>query len=131
MKYFEKLKGLVMALNHQITQEDIDTGILIINNETQGICDLVLDCEDDLLIIEQAIFPIKNDNPDTYKSILKMNRRLVHGAFVLNTLPQGDIITFRDTLQLENLDSNELEASLHSLTLALVENLDEILSIAG
>ena len=120
-----------MALEHEITQEIPDQGLFIINNESAGICDLVLDCEDGLLVIEQAIFPIKNDRPALYKSVLQMNRNLIHGAFVVNTLPQGDIISFRDTLQLENLDSNELEASLNSLAFALIENLNEILALAN
>jgi hypothetical protein len=131
MNYFEKLKTFIMALDHEISQEDAEANILVINNERAGICDLILDCEDDLLIIEQAIFPVKNDSPELYESILKMNRRLIHGAFVLNTLPQGDIISFRDTLQLENLDCNELEGSLNSLAFALVENLNEILRLAN
>jgi hypothetical protein len=131
MNYFEKLKTFVMELDHEITQEDAAAGILVINNERAGICDLILDCEGDLLIIEQAIFPVKKESTALYESILKMNRRFIHGAFVLNTLPQGDIISFRDTLQLENLDSNELEASLNSLAFALVENLNEILRLAN
>ncbi len=131
MNYFSKLKSLVLDLEHFISQENEADGILVINNETRGICDLILDCEDDILILEQAIFPVKKDDPKTYQKLLQMNRGLVHGAFVLNSLPQGDVIVFRDTLQLKTLDANELEGSLNALTFALVENLNEIISMAS
>jgi hypothetical protein len=39
----------------------------------------------------------------------------------------GEYILFRDTLQLENLDRNELEASIHALSLALAEYGEEML----
>ena len=55
-----------------------------------------------------------------------MNRLLVHGAFVLND--DAQTILFRDTLRIENLDSNELEGSIGALSLALAENAEELLS---
>ncbi len=76
--------------------------------------------------MEQHIFDLNSDDPAIYKRLLQINREIVHGAFVL-TNPQNKIL-FRDTLQLANLDINELEGSLNSLTLTLIENVDEILS---
>lgn len=131
MSYFENVKELVLALEYDIVQEEVETGILIINKESRGICEMILDCEDDVLIMEQIIFPVKKDNPEHYKKLLQMNRSLVHGAFVLTGSADFNIIAFRDTLQLENLDQNELEASLNALTFALVENMDDLLMISG
>lgn len=131
MSYFENVKELVLELEYDIVHEEVETGILIINKESRGICEMILDCEDDVLVMEQIIFPVKADNPEHYKKLLQMNRALVHGAFVLTSSEEFNIIAFRDTLQLENLDPNELEASLNSLTFALVENMDELLLISG
>lgn len=131
MSYFEKVKELVLELEHDITHEDVESGIMVINKETRGICDMVLDCEDDILIMEQVIIPVKADNPDSYKHLLQMNRSLIHGAFVLRSTEDASIVSFRDTLQLENLDRNELEESLNALVFALVENMDELIKIAG
>ena len=47
------------------------------------------------------------DSSDFCKRLLQINRTLVHGAFVLDE--EGTTLLFRDTLQLENLDRNELE----------------------
>jgi hypothetical protein len=131
MSYFENVKELVLTLEYDIVHEEVETGILIINKESRGICEMILDCEDDVLIMEQIIFPVLEDNPEHYKKLLQMNRSLVHGAFVLTSTPDLNIIAFRDTLQLENLDQNELEASLNALTFALVENMDELLIVSG
>ena len=131
MSYFENVKELVLTLEYDIVSEEVETGILIINKESRGICEMILDCEDDVLIMEQIIFPVQKDNPEHYKKLLQMNRSLVHGAFVLTNSAVLNIIAFRDPLQLENLDQNELEASLNALTFALVENMDDLLTISG
>lgn len=131
MSYFENVKELVLSLEYNIVHEEAETGILIIDKESRGICEMILDCEDDILVMEQIIFPVKKDNPEHYKRLLQMNRTLVHGAFVLTSSEDFNIIAFRDTLQLENLDLNELEASLNALTFALVENMDDLLMISG
>jgi hypothetical protein len=57
-----------------------------------------------------------------------MNRTLVHGAFVLND--EGTKIIFRDTLQLENLDKNELEGSINALSIALAEYAGELIEFS-
>jgi len=54
-----------------------------------------------------------------------MNRTLVHGAFVVDE--EAKTVLFRDTLQLENLDKNELEGTIRALSLALAENVDELI----
>lgn len=131
MKHFEKVKNLLLDLEYDIVHEEAETGIFVINKEAQGICEMILDCEDDILVMEQIILPIKEDQPEHYKQLLQMNRSLIHGAFVLSSSPEMDIITFRDTLQLENLDRNELEESLNALSFALVENMEALLSIGG
>jgi hypothetical protein len=46
-------------------------------------------------------------------------RDLVHGSYGL----EGDHIVLTDTLELENLDYNEFEASFDSVTLALASHL--------
>lgn len=131
MSYFEKVKELLLDLEHDIVFEDSETGILIINKESKGICEMILDCEDDVLIMEQIIFPVKEEKPENYKRLLQMNRTLIHGAFVLTNSEDLNIVAFRDTLQLENLDPNELESSLNALTLALAENMDDLIQISA
>ena len=65
---------------------------------------------------------------DFFKRLLQINRTVVHGAFVLDE--NGKNVIFRDTLQLENLDKNELEGSINSLSLALAEYANELISFS-
>ena len=57
-----------------------------------------------------------------------MNRTLVHGAFVLDE--EGRRVLFRDTLQLANLDLNEVEGMVEALSLALAENAAELIGFS-
>jgi hypothetical protein len=62
---------------------------------------------------------VPEDPKDLFENLLKMNRALVHGAFALDEA--GKKVIFRDTLQLDNLDLNELEASIDALSMGLAE----------
>ena len=63
-----------------------------------------------------------------YRRLLQMNRTLVHGAFAIDE--DGKIVLFRDTLQLENLDHNEVEGTIEALSLALAEHAAELISFS-
>ncbi len=124
--YFNKVKDYLLNLEFNIVQEDIAEELFVVENPDGGIANLIIDCEDPILIIEGLLFEITGENPEIYKSLLKKNREIVHGAFVLDE--SGEKVIFRDTLQLENLDQNELEATLNSLELLLSEFSEEIIS---
>ena len=60
---------------------------------------------------------------DLYRRLLELNaRELVHGSYGL----EGDHVVLTDTLELENLDYNEFEASFDSVTLALASHLSAL-----
>ena len=125
-EYFGKVKALLLDLDYAITHEDEGQELFIVNDEDSGINNLIVDCEDPLLVLEQIILPIPQEPGNLFRRLLQMNRLLVHGAFVLDEETQA--ILFRDTLRIENLDSNELEGSIEALSLALAENAGELLS---
>jgi hypothetical protein len=129
MNYSDKVKDYLLELGYQISKEIPEEQIFIISNEDNAVNNMVLDCEDNLLVIEQKLVDVAVDSPELWKLILHANRRLVYGAYVLDETAKH--LIFRDTLELENLDKNELEASLNSLALGLVENIDLLLTIAG
>lgn len=126
--HFEKVKNYVLDLDFQIVAENAEDGVIVINDEESGINRLVLGIADPLLIIEQYIVELKNPDAATYQSLLAKNRDIIHGAFALDE--SGKKVLFRDTLQLENLDFNEIEASLNSLALLLSEYSDDLVSFA-
>ena len=127
MDSYKKVKNYLSELGFDILEEDED-GVISITDEDKGIKDLMIDCEEPILIIEQFIFTIKSESLDMYKKLLAINRSLVHGAFVLDESTKS--ILFRDTLQLSNLDKNELEASIIALALALGEHTNDLISFS-
>lgn len=132
MNYFENVRQFLHELDCDITFEDSKNEIFIISDESRGIHNMILDCEGDILIMEQMVIPVREENPAHFKRLLQINRTLVHGAFVLNDSQEDYlIVAFRDTLQLPNLDQNEIEGSFNALTLGLMENLDELIQISG
>lgn len=125
---FDKVKAYLTDLGFSISSEDADEELVVINDEEKGIRNLIIDCEDPILVIEQMIMARPQNTDSFYKRLLQLNRTLVHGAFVLDE--DGGNILFRDTLQLENLDRNELEGSINALSLALAENANELIAFS-
>ena len=126
--HFEKVQGFLLDLDFNILQENEEDGVFWVENEEAGIHNLVIGCLDPILVMEQFLFEIKNDSKDIYKKLLIKNRDIIHGAFVLDET--GKRVIFRDILQLENLDLNELEGSLNSLSLLLSEYSKELIEFS-
>lgn len=125
---FLKVKNYLLELEFTIVEENEGENVLVINNEEEGISNMILICSDPILIMEQFIFEMKADDAAVYKSLLQKNQDIIHGAFVLDE--SGTKVLFRDTLQLENLDLNELESSINSLVFLLSEYSGKILEFA-
>ena len=126
--YFDKVQGFLLDLDFNILQENEEDGVFWVDKEEASIHNLVIGCLDPILVMEQYLFEINNDNNDVYKKLLIKNRDIIHGAFVLDET--GKKVIFRDTLQLENLDLNELEGSLNSLSLLMSEYSEELIAFS-
>ena len=126
--HFNTIKDYLLELNYAVTHEDEKEGILIIKNLEEGINNLIIGVADPILIIEQYIFKINHPNETIFRELLQKNRDIVHGAFVLDET--GEKVIFRDTLQIENIDLNELEGSINSLSLLLSEYSENIIQFS-
>ncbi len=129
MADFATVKEYILELGFAIAEEIPEEEIIIVNDEERGVQNLVVDCEDTVLVIEQLIIRIAPEAAEAHKRILQMNRDLIFGAFVLNE--EGDGLLYRNTLALENLDLNELESTINSLGLGLAEHGEELLGFAA
>ena len=128
MADFEKVKDYLLDMGFVMSHEESKEELVVIDDEERGIKNLVIDCESPILILEQVIMPMPKGSSDFCMRLLQINRTLVHGAFVLDE--EGTTLLFRDTLQLENLDRNELEGSIDALSLAMAEYGGELVSFA-
>lgn len=126
--HFNKVKEYILDLEYRIISEDPEEELFVIEKEEDGISNLVIDCEDSIIIIEALLFELSTGSEAIFLSLLKKNREVVHGAFALDET--GRKVIFRDTLQLETLDFNELEASINSLKLLLSEYSEELIEFS-
>ena len=133
-----KVKGYLNELGLAIVKEVADEDLFVVQDEDNGINNLVVDVEDPIVVLEQFIMEVpRQEREKFYRRLLQMNRTLVHGAFVLDEveLESGkeaavERVYFRDTLQLQNLDLNELEGSIKALVLGLAEVGGELIAFA-
>jgi len=126
--HFDVIKDYLIQLNYSITYENKSDGVLMVQKESDGIKNLILGVADPILILEQYIFKINHASEHIFKQLLQKNRDIIHGAFVLDET--GEKVIFRDTLQLENLDLNEFEGSINSLSLLLSEYSENIIEFS-
>jgi len=126
--YFEKIESFISKLGYSISYQNDKDGIFCIESESDGIKNLIIGVAPPILIVEQYIFTLQHDNVEVLKSLLKKNRDIIHGAFVLDE--EGKKVIFRYTMQIENLDMNEFEGALNSLGLLLSEYYEQIIEFS-
>ncbi|MBK6682574.1 MAG: YbjN domain-containing protein [Ignavibacteriales bacterium] len=124
---YELVKSYLINLGYHISREIPEEEMVIVDDGEKGISNLIVDVETPLLIFEQYIGKVKKDEKDVYKRLLQINRTLVHGAFVLEE--DQNTLLFRDTLQIENLDENEVEGTMSAIHFAMAETTDFLIDI--
>ena len=81
-----------------------------------------------VVILRVRVMELPESEPrrgELFRQLLEYNARdLVHGSYGL----EGDHVVLTDTLELENLDFSEFEASFESMTLALASHLGALAS---
>jgi hypothetical protein len=125
---FQTVKSYVQEINLSIVSEEPNEGILVVDDDERGVKNLVIDCEEPILVFEQVIMEVPASPGNLFRRLLEMNRTLVHGAFALTE--DSKRVLFRDTLCLENLDLNEVQGTIEALGLALAEHAAELIALS-
>lgn len=128
MSYFDTIRDYLVDLEYSIVKEDKDNEFFVVESEDDGISNLVISVADPIVVVEQFLFNLNGKQGDVALKLLKKNRDIVHGAFAITD--EGNKVLFRDTLQVENLDLNELEGTLTSLSLLLSEYANELIQFS-
>ncbi len=128
-EHFTQVKEFLQDLDLAIEEEIEAEHLVVVSDEDRGIHKLIVDCEEPILILEQAIMPVPSGGTDIYRRLLEINRTLIHGAFAIDE--ETNTILFRDTLRLDTLDRGEIEGTINALGLALAENAQELLSFSN
>jgi hypothetical protein len=125
---YKIVKSYIEAMNYTIVDENEKEGVLVIENLMDGVRNLIVGVVSPVLILEEYLFTLKEDNVETFKALLMKNRDIIHGAFALTE--DGKKVIFRYTLQLHNLDFNEFEAALNSLSLLMSEYYEQLIQFS-
>jgi len=80
---FDRVKQYLFDMEIPIISEVSAEKLVVVEDEENGIKNLIIDCEEPILILEQVIMKVPQDPGDLFKRLLQMNRDVVHGAFVL------------------------------------------------
>jgi len=125
---FDTVKRFVQELQLATIDEDPSEGIVVVEDEERGLKNLILNCEDPLLIFEQRILDVPTCPGELFRRLLQMNRTLVHGAIVLDEA--GKSVLLHDTLALAHLDLNEMQGTIDAFSLALAEHARELITFS-
>ena len=92
---------------------------LVVVTEPETNIPITLDAEETVVCLRMLVCPEKDDG-QFYRKLLQANAQISHGHFQI----ENGKVVLADNLESENLDANELEASIASLVTALVRNAD-------
>lgn len=126
--YFSKIENFISNIGYDIFYKDEKEGVFIIQNELDGIQNLIVGIANPILIFEQYLFTISNESMELFKSLLIKNRDMIHGGFALTE--DGKKVIFRYTLQISNIDQNEFDAAINSLSLLISEYYNQLINFS-
>jgi hypothetical protein len=121
----EDLQSFIDRLDGgSVESKEVEPGLWIVRT-SQG-AEVVVTCSGPVVILRVRVMePPADDERRTelFRQLLEFNARdLVHGSYGL----EGEHVVLTDTLELENLDYSEFQASFDSLTLALSSHLSAL-----
>ena len=122
----EDLESFLIRMD--LDWEEVDEGMFLVQSPSGGV---VVHLSDPVLLLRLKVMDLPGDGADLtelYRALLELNATdIVHGAYGIE---EGELI-ISDTLELENLDFEELQASVESLQYAASSHLDRIKTLTG
>ena len=104
-----------------LTVTEVETNLWI--GRTRDDAEVVVHFAPPVVILRVRVMELPESDPrrsELFRQLLEYNaRELVHGSYGL----EGSHVVLTDTLELENLDFSEFQASFDSITLALASHL--------
>lgn len=104
--------------------ETMGPGMWVVHDDNNQLENIVLYHNSPVLTLRVKVMPLPSSNREAlFEALLRLNTtELIHGAYGI----EGDSIVLVDSLQSENLDINEIQASIDSLSMALVSHYETL-----
>ena len=124
----EDVEGFLIRMD--LDYEEVDEGMFLAHGDNGG-AGVVVHHSDPVLVLRLKMMDLPAEPEDgltgLYRTLLELNATdIVHGAYGIE---EGELI-LTDTLELENLDFTELQASIESLQLAASSHMGRIRELA-
>jgi hypothetical protein len=118
MTAHQKIQSYLIDLG--IEHEELGANAWIINDDQKGLEQVLVILEEPVVIFRVKTMSRPKENREAfYEELLRLNAQdIVHGAYAL----EGDDIIIIDTLEVENLDREEFQATIDSIGLALTQH---------
>jgi hypothetical protein len=118
MRTNDDIEAYLVQLN--LPFEQIDTGMWVLHDEFENIDNIVIYHTPPVILFRVKLMELSEIDPsrrlEFFEQLLVLNTSdMVHGAYGL----ENNNIVCVDSLQSENLDFNEFQASVESLSLAI------------
>lgn len=104
-----------------VTYQELGRKTWMISDSEEAVDNLVVTLNDPVIVFHVKLLDIPDgcDRLSLYEELLKLNAsEMLHGAYGL----EGNAIVATDTLQAQNLDFNEFQASVDSLNLCITSH---------
>ena len=104
--------------------EKVTDGVWRVESSDNNVSNIIMSYEEPILLMRVNLMKVPQINREAfYERLLQLNAtEIPHGAFGV----EGDTVVLIDTLQVENLDRNELQASVDSLGFTVAQYYNEL-----
>ena len=106
--------------------EKVDENLWRVESPDNNVDNIILSYADPIIVFRINLMKVPEQNRETFcEWLLKLNAtEIPHGAFGI----EDDNVVLIDTLQLENLNRNELQASIDSLAFTVAQYYNDLKS---
>ena len=106
--------------------EKVDDALWRVESPENNVDNIILSYAEPIIVFRIKLMQVPESNKEAfYERLLKLNAtEIPHGAFGI----EDDNVVVIDTLQLENLNRNELQASVDSLAFTVTQYYNELKS---
>ena len=123
----EDLESFIGRLDGAITSDEVEKGIWVLTPGDES-TPIVVSFDSPVVVFRVKVMDLPKDGQaktQLMQKLLELNAEgLVHGSYGI----EGSLVVLTDALQLENLDFNEFQSSVDSITLALASHMSALAS---
>lgn len=113
----EDLESYLVRLG--MPYDEIEKGLWVIHDEHEGIGNIVVHFAPPVAIFRVKLMDFERDDAGLFRRLLELNAsEMVSGAYGI----EDHSVVVVETLQMENLDFNEVQAAVDSLSLAITDH---------